>query len=387
VPALRHRLVGFVALLRRNGFAAGLAEAREALRLMASLDLARPGPLRAALKALLCGRPSEWRRFDELFDLHWLGRGLRQAVKLKGAPPKRDRGLERLMEFAGPKGTPDGAPDRVERIADGEGREETPGHGRRGGAARGAALRQRDLRHVRDPEELARAHALAERLSRRMRVRIARRERLARRGRRIDLRATIRRSIGRGGEPLDLAFRKRRDKPLRLVLLLDVSGSMEPYTGFFVRFMHGVLTELRRSEGFVFHTRLVHVSPALKERDAARAIDRLSLIAEGWAGGTRIGESLAAFNRWHAARAVNGRTAVILLSDGYDTGEPERLGREMAALRRRTRRIVWLNPMAGWRGYAPEAAGMRAALPYVELFAPAHNLESLAALEPYLARI
>ena len=386
MAALRHRLVGFVALLRRNGFAVGLAEAAAALRLMADLDLARPAPLRAALKALLCGRLSEWRRFDELFDLHWLGRGMKQAVKLSGTPPPLDRGLRRLMEFAGPKGTPEGAPDRVERRAD-EGDREAPGHGRRGGAARGEALQQQDLRHVRDPEELAKAHALAERLSRRMRVRIARRARLGRRGRRLDLRATIRRSVARGGEPLDLVFRRRREKPLRLVLLLDVSGSMEPYAGFFVRFMHGVLTELRRSEGFVFHTRLVHVSPALKERDPQRAIDRLSLIAQGWAGGTRIGESLAEFNRWHAARAVSGRTAVIVLSDGYDTGEPERLGREMAALRRRTRRIVWLNPMAGWRDYAPAAAGMRAALPYVELFAPAHNLESLAALEPYLARI
>jgi hypothetical protein len=157
-------------------------------------------------------------------------------------------------------------------------------------------MHSRDLRHVRDPEELARAHALAERLSRRMRVRLARRARRARRGSTVDLRATIRRSVARGGEPLDLVFRKRRTAPLKVVLMLDVSGSMEPYTGFFVRFMHGVLTEFRRSEGFVFHTRLIHVSPALRERSIARAVDRLSLIAQGWSGGTRIGDCLAAFN-------------------------------------------------------------------------------------------
>ncbi len=110
-------------------------------------------------------------------------------------------------------------------------------------------------------------------------------------------------------------------------------------------------------------------------------------MAQGIGGGTRIGESLAAFNRWHARRVINSRTVVMIVSDGYDTGEPARLDEEMRRLRRRCRRIVWLNPLIGWRDYSPEARGMQAALPYVDLFAPAHNLESLAALEPYLARI
>ena len=125
----------------------------------------------------------------------------------------------------------------------------------------------------------------------------------------------------------------------------------------------------------------------LRERDAARAIDRLSLIAAGWEGGTRIGASLAEFNRHHARRALNGHTMVIIVSDGYDTGDPAALGRELAEIRRRARRVVWLNPMLGWRDYAPVAAGMAAALPHVDLFAPAHNLASLAALEDALARL
>lgn len=380
---VRHRLVGFIALLRRNGFPVGPAEAADALRLMSTLDLSRPADLCHALRHLLCGRHEEWQRFDALFDAHWLGRGVRSAVRVAGAPPSNSHTLKRLMDRAG---TPDGAPDRVER---GEARDEDapPGQGRRGGAARAEDVGRRDLRTLHDPEELAEAHALAERLSRRMLARLTRRMRRERQGRAVDLRATIRRSVGRGGEPIDLMFRRRRPQPLGIVLILDVSGSMGPYTAFFVRFMHAVLVHFHRAEGFVFHTRLIHVSPALRERDTARAIDRLSLIAQGWSGGTRIGACLAAFNRWHAPRVVNGRTAVILFSDGYDTGAPERLGCEMAALRRRTRRIVWLNPMAGWPGYAPEAAGMRAALPHLDLFAPAHSLDSLSALEPYLARI
>jgi uncharacterized protein with von Willebrand factor type A (vWA) domain len=129
------------------------------------------------------------------------------------------------------------------------------------------------------------------------------------------------------------------------------------------------------------------VSASLRDRDVTRAVERLSLMAQGIGGGTRIGESLATFNRWHAARVINSRTAVMIVSDGYDTGEPDRLGEEMLRLSRRCRRIIWLNPLIGWEGYTAEARGMRAALPHVDLFAPAHNLESLAAIEPYLARI
>jgi len=131
----------------------------------------------------------------------------------------------------------------------------------------------------------------------------------------------------------------------------------------------------------------VHVSPALREKDAGRALERLALLAEGAGGGTRIGDSLATFNRWHAAAVLNSRTCVMIISDGYDTGTPAALAAEMRQLARHCRRIVWLNPMIGWEGYQPSAQGMQAALPFVDLFAPAHNLQSLAALEPYLARL
>jgi uncharacterized protein with von Willebrand factor type A (vWA) domain len=162
---------------------------------------------------------------------------------------------------------------------------------------------------------------------------------------------------------------------------------MSMYTGVFLRFIHGVLDQFREAEAFLFHTRLAHVSDAMKERDAARALDRLSIMAQGAGGGTRIGECLQAFNRQHAARVIHSRTCVMIVSDGYETGDAKLLGREMAALAKRCRRIAWLNPMMGWEGYAPEAAGIKAALPHVDLYAPAHTLNSLAALEPYLAAL
>ena len=383
--ATRQRLAGFTRTLRDNGFRVGLAETRDALALIASPAGTQPHTLLPAMRALFCATHSDWERFEDIFNAFWRWEGRRTARVLSGTPSTRPAPLKRIGEPSGQKG-PHGLPDHVQRGND-EGQIEAQGSGKREGASRADNLAATDLRHIVDPQDIAKAEALAERLARVMRARLTRRERTRRRGPRLDLRRTIHRSVAHGGTPIDLAWRKRKDKPLRLVVLLDASGSMNLYTAFFVRFIHGVVDAFREAEAFVFHTRLAHVSASLRERDVARAIDKFALMAQGIGGGTKIGESLATFNKWHARRVINSRTAVIIVSDGYDTGEPERLAEEMRRLRRRCRRIVWLNPLIGWRDYSPEARGMRAALPYVDLFAPAHNLESLAALEPYLARI
>jgi len=383
--AVRRRLAGFVRTLRDNGFAVGLAETRDALRLLASPMAARAELLRQALKALFCATRADWEKFDEIFDAYWQGRGMKRMrpASLSASSPTSSRmpAISALAERMA------AAPQSAEHSMDEAGRDARDSHERPARASSAEAISKKDLRDIADPQEIARTHELAERLAHAMRARLVRRQRARRRGRRLDLRRTIHRSVSHGGTPIDLAWRHRKEKPLRLVVLLDASGSMSLYTAFFVRFLHGVIDAFRECEAFLFHTRLVHVSASLRDRDVARAVDRLSLMAQGIGGGTRIGESLATFNRWHAQRVINSRTAVIIVSDGYDTGDPEKLAAEMQRLRRRCRRIVWLNPLIGWKDYAPEARGMQAALPYVDLFAPAHNLESLAALEPYLARI
>ena len=383
---MRRRLAGFARTLRDNGFRVGLSETRDALAILTSPAATRPAFLKSALRSLFCATHSDWERFDEIFDAFWHGQGLRRMHTLAGAPGEPRAPSRRLAQSAV---APDqlGLPDHVERRADGDGPGPGDGRGRREGASHFENLASVDMRHIVDPADVARAHVLAARLARVMRARLVRREQVRRRGRRLDLRRTIHRNVSHGGTPVDLAWRRRKIKPLRLVVLLDASGSMNLYTAFFVRFLHGVVDSFREAEAFLFHTRLAHVSPSLRDRDVTRAVDRLSLMAQGIGGGTRIGESLATFNRWHARRVINSRTAVMIVSDGYDTGEPEQLAAEMRRLRRRCRRIVWLNPLIGWRDYSPTARGMQAALPYVDLFAPAHNLESLSALEPYLARI
>ena len=381
---IRAKLSGFVRILRDNGFVVGLAETRDALKIITLGQAVRPSLYQTALKTLFCSRQSDWNKFDEIFDAYWLQRGMKSATRISGAPNKAPAGIKALVDGQ----RSESGDENIDRVERGEGNDESEaGKSKREGASRTELISQTDFRHLSAGEDIAAAHALAERLSKSMRARLTRRMRARRSGKRIDLRRTIHKSIAHGGTPLELILRKRKDKPLRLVILLDASGSMSLYSSVFLRFMHGVLENFHEAEAFVFHTRLIHISPALREKNAQRAMERMSILAQGTGGGTRIGESLATFNRWHAKRCITSRTCIMIVSDGYDTGSAEFLGKEMQVLRRRCKRIAWLNPMIGWQDYAPEAAGMKAALPFVDLFAPAHNLQSLEALEPYLARI
>lgn len=380
------KLAAFLKTLRDNAFAVGLREGQDATALMAAGYARKPGLLRAAFKHLFSTRKSDWEKFDGLFDAFWLGKHVRSRSAAAGSA--KAGADPDVAELQGKAANSNGRPvlDQLPSC-DGAGESERSGEGRAEGASRAENLTETDFRKIADRTQMEEAHAIAARLAKKMRTRLTRRDLARRRGYRLDLRRTIHGNISSGGVPIALVHRRRKEKPLRLVMLLDASGSMNMYTGVFLRFIHGVLDEFREAEAFLFHTRLVHVSDAMKERDAQRALDRLSMMAQGAGGGTKIGESLATFNRWHAARVIHSRTCVMIVSDGYETGDAALLGREMEQLGRRCRRIVWLNPMMGWENYAPEAAGIKAALPHVDLFAPAHTLKSLAALEPYLAKL
>ena len=380
------RLAAFLRTLREAGFRVGLAEGQDAATLMSSGYAARPGLLRAAFKHLFSARKSDWDKFDGLFDAFWLGKRVRSRSRTIGSTAGASNpSLKSLQDAAAEQGSHQSAVDQLPSSDDApEGRS---GEGRMEGASRADNLAEVDFRKLSDPDQVAQAHEAAAALAKAMRTRLTRRDLARRRGYRLDLRRTIHRNISHGGVPISLVKRQRKDKPLRLVVLLDASGSMSMYTAVFLRFIHGVLDQFREAEAFLFHTRLAYVSDAMKEKDAGRALDRLSIMAQGAGGGTRIGECLQTFNRWHAARVIHSRSCVMIVSDGYETGDAALLGREMAALHRRCRRIVWLNPMMAWEGYTPEARGIRAALPHVDLYAPANSLQSLRALEPYLAKL
>jgi uncharacterized protein with von Willebrand factor type A (vWA) domain len=379
-------MTGFMAHLRSNGFAVGPGETELALTIVAAADLADAAGARLALKTMLSGDRPQWERFDALFDAFWFGRGVKTALRIdsRGTTRRNDR-RPRIWDTVLPAEPESATMGPLARAA-GADAEAPDGRGRIV-ATRSASLARTDLRSLTSPEEMEEAERVAERLARAIRYRLSRRRVPARHGDAVDLRRTIRRSISRGGEPLELLHRRRPERSVRLVVLLDVSGSMRLYSRYLVAFVRGLLGQWLQADAFLFHTRLVHIAEVLREKDRGRAMDRLSLMVEGFGGGTLIAGSLRAFNDRYAKAALNSRSVVIIMSDGYDTDPPASLVCELARLKRRTRRLVWLNPLLGWRDYAPVARAMEAALPYIDCFATAHSLDSLAALEGELARL
>ena len=360
------RLAGFPGFLRANGFAVGGGDAVAVLQTAQAVGVVDSQILRWSLQALLCGRCDEWLRFDGLFDAWFLPANAWQRPERRDA----DAGVLSGNEPNGAAG------DREAADADDAVRPRI--------ASRHEVLSSTDFRELSEREHAIDIEALMRRFARQLKYLRLRREVRARRGRRLDLPATIRRSVASGGTPFHLAWKDRRRVRPRLVLLIDVSRSMALYSFFYLRLARALSAELADVYSFIFHTRVTAVSQALHDPDPWRAQERLHLIAQGWAGGTRIGESLAQFNREHAPRVVHSRTAVVVLSDGYDTGDPALLSDALAQLRRRARRIVWLNPLCNRPGYAPICAGMQAALPHLDLLAPGADLASLRAVLPRL---
>lgn len=376
------RVAGFMAHLRLNGLPAGLPEAETALRALERIAPTDPGEVRLALKAICATDADRRARFDELFDAYWLDAGrVRQRPAQaadRGRPAPRQTSNLTTAGSADGSGTAD-APENP-----GDGEADMSGEGRLV-ASRLANLRKTDLRALATPEELAAAEAIAFRLARSMRDRRSRRREAARRGAQLDLRRIARHSVARGGEPLVLLRKRRPDRPVHIVAMLDVSGSMTVYARVLLSFVRGLTSVDSRTDAYLFHTRLVKISDALRDHDTLRAAGRMSMMAEGFGGGTRIGANLKAFNEQYARHGVGGRSVVLILSDGYDTDPPELIDAALSRLKKRGCRIVWLNPLKGWKDYAPVARGMAAALPHLDLFAAAATLDDLAALEPVLA--
>ena len=246
---------------------------------------------------------------------------------------------------------------------------------------------KKDLRELVSGEDIRAAELIAIRLGKALRDRRSRRRRAAQRGAAIDLRRTMRRSLSTGGEPLHLAKLRRPDRPLKIVALCDVSGSMAHYARPFLAFLAGLMRADPASDAYLFHTRLVRITKALRDDDPLRALSRITLMAYGFGGGSKIGLTLKQFADGYARNFVDGRSVVIILSDGYDSDSPEAIGDALARPKRRGCKIVWLNPLKGWKGYAPVARGMAAALPHRDAFAAATTLSDLEKLEQTLRRL
>ncbi|MEO0821064.1 MAG: VWA domain-containing protein [Pseudomonadota bacterium] len=374
------RLAGFMAHLRLNGLAAGPAETADALAALGSVDALDPAEARLALKTLLAGDAEAWAGFDALFDAYWFNAGRTREAQAPARHLRQQAARPSLWS-----GHLDPAPGGAQTGGDADpddGAGAAEGTEGRLVATRTEALSRRDLRELSDAEALAEAERVAARLAAAIRDRRSRRRRAASRGRVPDMRRILRRSLARGGDPVELAWRRRPARPMRIVALCDVSGSMSVYARVFLAFLKGLASADTETEAFLFHTRLMRVTEPLRMRDSLEAAARLSLMAEGFGGGTDIAGCLTRFDAQYAPRLLTRRSVVLILSDGYCTAPPEGIGTALARLRLRAGRIVWLNPLLGWAGYAPVAAGIGAALPHLDAHLPANTLAALAALEP-----
>jgi len=358
----------FATLLRRSGLPVTLVEVTDAIRALDHLDLGDRHELYLGLRAIFVTRPEEVPPFDRCFDAFW-----------RIAPEGDDSsGFIPAPAIEDPMGASVVKSDQKrEALAlDSWGEEEAEEAGDPLSvplASEAEALVHQDFSTF-GADQLDDLLKLTVKIARRLAHRMSRRRRPRRRRGRVDLRRTLRANLTKG-DLIDLRFRERKRKKVRLVLLCDVSGSMDLYSRFLLQFLFALQNVFGRVETFIFSTRLTRITEFLRGRSYRQVLRRLTDVRD-WSGGTKIGESLAQFNReW--PHLIDRRTIVIVLSDGWDTGEPDVLATELMGIKRRAARVIWLNPLLGNPSYEPLTRGMAAALPLIDDFAPGHNLAAL----------
>jgi uncharacterized protein len=365
---VRH-VVTFGRVLREAGLEIGPGRISDALAGLDRVDISNRDDVYWTLRTTLVSRAEDIESFDRAFAA-WFLRSPSPAPFRGGNPHERRSRLPQRSARTDAR-----SPD------DDRGEKPTPV-----GWSAHEVLRDKDFAAM-TPEEFAEAARAMRQLASARPLRRSRRLRPHARGRTVDLRRLARRSLARGGEPIEQTFRRRVEAPRKLVLLCDVSGSMEAYTRALVLFLHAAVGSGRGVEVFAFGTRLTRLTDELRTRDPERALEAATGRVVDWAGGTRIGASLKTFNDVWGRRALTRGAAVVVVSDGWEREDVSLIDREMARLHRAAYAIVWVNPLKGSPEYQPLAGGMRAALPYVDRFVSGHNLASLERLASVLSGI
>ena len=369
-------MMAFARALKQLGIKISLSQVLDASRSADLVEIGARSDFRALLRANLISQKEDFPLFDMVFDCFWREQSYErvpmETMELQGTPTESDAPqggdeeggleeaaseaianenlqLENLDEFAVPTYSPQELMNRKDFSEMG----------------------------VEESRAIARAILL---IATKIATQISRRKKIARKGNSFDPRWTMRRSMKYGGEIVELVRRKKRIKKTRVVLLCDVSGSMDCYSRFLIQFMYGLQNELWGVETFVFSTSLSRITHLIRTKDIVNALDKISGSILGWSGGTNIGRSLHTFNRQFAPSLVTHRTVVVIISDGWDRGDVSLLEREMQDLKRRAKKIIWLNPLLASENYEPLCKGMQAALPYLDLFLSVHNVNSLVAL-------
>jgi uncharacterized protein with von Willebrand factor type A (vWA) domain len=400
-PAIiRRNLTHFARRLRKAGIKVGTGHVMEMMQALQTVGLQQRDDVRAATQAIVVYRPDQIPVFQQEFDQFWKdvlraqpplfdARVLPDDEDKPQPPQERDRDSEQEKRSEDADGeaeetTLSVSADEVADESESEDHEAPPQDVMMFSAEE--ALRKKDFGQY-SPDEVARARRLMARIDWRLGTRKTRRMERAHKGEMIDQRAMLRSAMRQGGIPLDLRFRRRKDKMRPLVLICDISGSMDRYARTLLQFVHTLETGLENVEVFVFGTRLTRITRELRKRNVDQAITDVVNAVDDWSGGTRIGDAIRDFNfRW-SRRVLRSNATVVLISDGWDRGDPVLLGEEMARLQRSCRRLIWLNPLLGAPGYQPLTQGIKASLPYIDYFMPIHNLQSLEALADLLSSV
>ena len=356
----RQQLLGFIKFLRAEGFTLGIKETLHCLEITAEAGWPHAAQAKHTLRALTCQRTEDWQRFEELFE--WYFYPERRPPEFSAAahvdPRLRRRGVVGLASS-----TDD---DDVSSSLWGS------------GAGRQMTITRADYRFLNDRKAMQEAERMAERLALILRVRPTRRRKAKHSGSRLDLRRTWRKNLSNGGVPFRRVFLEPETQPTSLVILHDISHSMSWHNPLLYRFVRGLVRTFRACEAFAFHTKLFRVTDLYREPSVSALKAKLDAQETLWMGGTCIAESIQTFLRQWRSSLTNPNTLVLIISDGFDTDDPEYLVHALVSLRLTYRKVIWLNPMLGRDDYRPDGDSMSAALPYLDALAPAHSLEALS---------
>lgn len=366
--SLSKNIVQFCRFLRQKGFGVTIDEESLSLQALQFIDYKNNEVFRQSLKATLCHNKTQLDDFDDLFYEYW--KELEKAVESKTKEDTKNKtafqqqpsykALSKWLHGNGNKETEEVASYSIQET-----------------------LLKKDFSSVPE-DEVEELMQTIKTIAKRLAAKTNRRYEFSYKTDMPDLRKTLRKNLRRGGELLDIIHRKPKHNRVKLVLLCDVSRSMELYSAFLIQFMYAFQQVYRRMETFVFSTSLKRITGLLKQKNFHEAMQQLSNENNGWSGGTRIGESFAAFVNEYGKRLIDTKTIVVILSDGWDTGSIDLIKSNMEFLHARSKKLIWLNPLAGFEDYKPHVSAMKAALPFIDVFAPVHNVKSLKKLGRWL---
>ncbi|MEP6951157.1 MAG: VWA domain-containing protein [Ginsengibacter sp.] len=366
--SLSKNIVQFCRYLRQKGFGVGVEEQAMSLQSLQFIDYSSNEIFQLALKATLCRSKTQLEEFDNLFHDYWKELGKAVDAKIK-EEPKNKKSFQPQASFKSLKTWLHGNRNNET--------EETATYSRQ------ESFLEKDFSTVPE-DEVEEMMQTIRSLAKRMATKTNRRYEFSHKTGMPDIRKTLCKNLRHGGELMHIVHRKPKRNRVKLVLLCDVSRSMELYSVFLIQFMYAFQQAYSRMETFIFSTSLKRITPLLKQKYFREAMHVLSSENNGWSGGTRIGESLNFFVNEYGKKLLDPKTIVIILSDGWDTGDIELLEKNVAIIHARSKKLIWLNPLAGYEAYRPHVAGMQAAMPFIDVFAPVHNIESLKHLGRWL---